>query len=122
MIITRDDYIKKQEVEVYNIDLKKVKEKYDNKEELNKLERYLLVMVLDTVEELREISKGDEVLEKVVDKIIELSKDEEIQKAYIQDIQRKEIINLIKQGIDKSIISSVMSLSIEEINKIIDME
>ena len=122
MIITRDDYIKKQEVEVYNIDLKKVKEKYDNKEVLNKLERYLLVMVLDTVEELREISKGDEVLEKVVDKIIELSKDEEIQKAYIQDIQRKEIINLIKQGIDKSIISSVMSLSIEEINKIIDME
>lgn len=122
MNITRDDYIKKQEVEVYNIDLKKVKEKYDNKEELNKLERYLLVMVLDTVEELREISKGDEVLEKVVDKIIKLSKDEEIQKAYIQDIQRKEIINLIKQGIDKSIISSVMSLSIEEINKIIDME
>ena len=76
------DYITKEYKEVYNINLKRIKDKYDNKEQLDRLERYLAILVIDNEDELKKISKGDKTLEAVANKIIEISRNEELQVEY----------------------------------------
>ena len=77
VIMNEETHIKETDnYEKYHINLKKINEKYYNKEKLNKFEKRLLVLTLDNEEELIKISKGDDMMKKVEEKIIELSEDQ----------------------------------------------
>ena len=54
-------------------------------------------MILDNEDELRKVAKGDVMLEKVVDKIVTLSKEEELKGIYIKEDQDQWIRDRYKQ-------------------------
>lgn len=64
--------------EKYYINLHKVKEICYNKDnkQLTRLERNLMLLVETDLEKLRDISKGEESMEKVVDNLEKLSEDD----------------------------------------------
>lgn len=95
--IVRSDYVQTSNVEIYHVNLKRVLQKYYNKEEMDILERELLIMILDNEDELRKVAKGDVMLEKVVDKIVTLSKEEELKGIYIKEDQDQWIRDRYKQ-------------------------
>lgn len=120
-IITRDDYIKKEIKEVYNVNLAKVKEKYDSGQELDDLDRSLLILILDKEEDLRKVANGNEMLERVVDKIIEVNNDEEIVREYTEEqkrIKKNMAIKLLKEKVQE--VLKEIDMTEEEMKKIID--
>lgn len=120
-IITRDDYIKKEIKEVYNVNLAKVKEKYDSGQELDDLDRSLLILILDNEEDLRKVANGNEMLERVVDKIIEVNNDEEIVREYTEEqkrIKKNMAIKLLKEKVQE--VLEEIDMTEEEMKKIID--
>ena len=64
------------------INLENVKDKYYNKEKLNRFEKALLLLVIDEEEEIRKIGKGDRVLEEVGEEVISYSRAKEIVDRY----------------------------------------
>ncbi|HIU39760.1 MAG TPA: hypothetical protein IAB68_00455 [Candidatus Aphodocola excrementigallinarum] len=88
--------MKVTDTEIYYINLKRVRQKYYNKEELTKLEKELLIMTTDNKEELRKISKGCREMESVAKKISKLSKEEEMQGIYLKEEQEAFIRDQIK--------------------------
>ena len=94
--LIRSDYMKVTDTEIYYINLKRVRQKYYNKEELTKLEKELLIMTTDNKEELRKISKGCREMESVAKKISKLSKEEEMQGIYLKEEQEAFIRDQIK--------------------------
>lgn len=120
-MVKEKDYITKEYKEVYNINLKRIKDKYDNNEQLDKLERYLAILVIDNEDELRKISKGDKTLEAVANKIIEINRDEELQVEYEKEIIKKKesyAKYLLEQEVDIATICEKTKLTIEQINKL----
>ena len=120
-VITRDDYIKKEIKEVYNANLAKVKEKYDSGQELDDLDRSLLILILDNEEDLRKVANGNEMLERVVDKIIEVNNDEEIVREYTEEqkrIKKNMAIKLLKEKVQE--VLKEIDMTEEEMKKIID--
>ena len=94
--LIRSDYMKVTDTEIYYINLKRVRQKYYNKEELTKFEKELLIMTTDNKEELRKISKGCREMESVAKKISKLSKEEEMQGIYLKEEQEAFIRDQIK--------------------------
>ena len=88
--------MKVTDTEIYYINLKRVRQKYYNKEELTKFEKELLIMTTDNKEELRKISKGCREMESVAKKISKLSKEEEMQGIYLKEEQEAFIRDQIK--------------------------
>ena len=88
--------MKVTDTEIYYINLKRVRQKYYNKEELTKLEKELLIMTTDNKEELRKISKGCREMESVAKKISKLSKEEEMQGIYLKEEQEAFIREQIR--------------------------
>lgn len=137
--------------EKYHINLAKVREKYYNEEERNsltKLEKELLILVLDDKEKIKEVSKGDVELMEAGKKIEDMSFDINMIGLYDEEEERKKTdylknkykleqaeengiekganlksIEIAKKMIAKNIeietISEVTSLSQEEILKLI---
>ena len=58
---------------------------YYNKDKLNTFERELALMILDNKRELKEVSEGDDVMDKVNEKICKLSDDEILQGIYVKE-------------------------------------
>ena len=58
---------------------------YYNKDKLNTFERELALMILDSKKELKEVSEGDVVMDKVNEKICKLSDDEILQGIYVKE-------------------------------------
>lgn len=58
---------------------------YYNKDKLNTFERELALMILDNKKELKEVSEGDDVMDKVNEKICKLSDDEILQGIYVKE-------------------------------------
>ena len=130
------------------IDLAKIKKKYYNKEKLDEIERLALLLILTSKEELRKVSKGDQIMEKVVNKLENLSsgyllsdaeleafdeyekktlREEGIEEGIEQGIEKgrnerdKEyILNMHENGVSVSDIARYSGLSQEEIEKIIN--
>ncbi len=94
--LIRSDYMKVTDTEIYYINLKRVREKYYNKEVLTKLEKELLIMTTDNKKELKEISRGYKEMESVAKKISKLSKEEEIQGIYLKEEQEAFIRDQIR--------------------------
>ena len=122
--------MKVTDTEIYYINLKRVRQKYYNKEELTKFEKELLIMTTDNKEELRKISKGCREMESVAKKISKLSKEEEMQGIYLKEEQEAFIRDQIKayamkdgynEGIEKGMEKSktIFCKSEEEILKIL---
>ena len=84
-----DDHLVKVEINLEN-----VKKKYYNKEKLDLYEKALLLLLIDSEEEILEIGKGDKMLEDVGKDIINYSRAKEIVEAYeAQMIQENYIRN-----------------------------
>ena len=84
-----DDHLVKVEINLEN-----VKKKYYNKEKLDLYERALLLLLIDSEEEILEIGKDDQMLEDVGKDIISYSRAKEIVDAYeAQMIQENYIRN-----------------------------
>jgi predicted transposase/invertase (TIGR01784 family) len=69
-----------------HLNLAIAKDKYYNKEEINTFERYLAILMLTNVEELKKLAKGDEILESVARDLISYSRAREIVDAYEKEM------------------------------------
>lgn len=110
--LIRSDYVYNTDVEIYHINLKRINKMYYNNNKLNKFEKELLLMTLDDEEELTKTSKGCKEMEKVVEKISRVSREEELQGIYDVEEQEKFIRDRIRahaategfeQGIEKGV-------------------
>ncbi len=138
-----DDHLIKIEINLEN-----VKKKYYNKEKLDQYEKALLLLVIDSEEEILEIGKGDKMLEDVGKDIISYSRAKEIVDAYeaqmiednfkrnraeeegfekgmkegLEQGSRESKIEIAKsmlnEGMETSQISRITTLSIKEINQL----
>lgn len=81
----RSDYIESNDPIIYHVNLSKIKDMYYNKDKLNTFERELALMILDSKKELKEVSEGDDVMDKVNEKICKLSDDEILQGIYVKE-------------------------------------
>lgn len=92
MILDVKNYEKETEnYEKYHINLKKIKEKYYNKEKLTRIEKLLLLLVIDKKEELRKIAGDDEVMKKVEEKITMLSEDSAMILCYDEEEHKEKV-------------------------------
>ena len=126
-------------VESYHVNLAKIENKYYNKEEMTREEKLLLLLAMDQLESIEEISKGDYVMEEVKKKLVDLTEDanfiglydkEEADRRELYDRTRyaekqgreKEQLKIAKNlkdlGIDTDMISESTGLSMEEIEKL----
>lgn len=87
--LIRSNYVYNKDVEIYHVNLKRVREMYYNKDSLSKFEKELLMMTIDNEKELTNISKEYREMEKVADKISKVSREEELQGIY--DIEEREV-------------------------------
>lgn len=94
--LIRSDYVYNTDVEIYHINLKRINKKYYNKDKLNKFEKELLLMTLDSEEELTRTSKGCKEMEKVAEKISRVTREEEMQGIYDIEEQEKFIRDRIR--------------------------
>ena len=141
--LIRSEYMKVTDTEIYYINLKRVRQKYYNKDKLTKLEKELLIMTTDNKEELRKISKGSREMESVAKKISKLSKEEEMQGIYLKEEQEAFIRDQIrayamkdgynggmekglkeghKEGKHEGIIESKKEIAINMLNKNMDIK
>ena len=113
--------VETESYEKYHINLEKVKEKYYNineRENLTKLERELLILVLDKKEEIKEISKGEKELMEVGKKIEDLSFDINMIGLYDEEEERRKVEAMkrkyhISQGLEKGIEQGSKKSSLE---------
>ena len=121
------------------VNLAKIENKYYNKEEMTREEKLLLLLGMNQLESIEEISKGDHVMEEVKKKLVDLTEDanfiglydkEEADRRELYDRTRyaeklgreKEQLKIAKNfkelGTDINTISKATGLSIEEINSL----
>ena len=81
----RCNYIESDDPIIYHVNLSKIKDTYYNKDKLNTFERELALMILDNKRELKEVSEGDDAMDKVNEKICKLSDDEILQGIYVKE-------------------------------------
>ena len=62
-------------VESYHVNLAKIENMYYNKEEMTREEKLLLLLGMNQLESIEEISKGDYVMEEVKKKLVDLTED-----------------------------------------------
>ena len=91
MTLDVETYEKETEnYEKYHINLKLIKEKYYNKEKLTRIEKMLLLLVLDKKYELRKVSGEDDIMKNVEEKITSLSKDAAMILCYDEEEYRQK--------------------------------
>ena len=95
--LIRSDYVYSSDIEIYHVNLKKIRKMYYNKDKLNKFEKELLLMTIDDEKELNNISKGYKEMENVVKKISKVSKEEELQGIYDIEERQEFIQNRIRE-------------------------
>lgn len=95
--LIRSNYVYSSDIEIYHVNLKKVRKMYYNKDKLNKFEKELLLMTIDDEKELNNISKGCKEMENVVKKISKVSREEELQGIYDIEERQEFIQNRIRE-------------------------
>lgn len=93
--LIRSNYVYNTDVEIYHVNLKRIKEMYYNGTKLNTFERELLLMTLDDKEELKMVAKGNKNMEQVEKKISSLSEEEQMQGIYIKEEQDAWVKDMI---------------------------
>ena len=85
--------IEEEEYQRYHINLAKLKKKYYNKEKLTLFERRCLILVLTNEEEIKEIIKQDEMMERVFDKMKELNENKNIMDLWDEEKEKERARN-----------------------------
>ena len=140
----KNDEIYTDRIQVYDVYLPLIKRKYYNKEELSKFEEILLIFNENDKDLLNELSEYDSIMKEYIKDAIDASRDgewaaleydKELYDMMIQDNminEAKEIgkkmgidernleiaNNMLKDGMDKNIISKYTGLSLEKIGKL----
>lgn len=134
--------IETENLKKYHISLPKLEKKYYNGDKLSKLEKALLILKLDKVKDLEEISKGDEDLMEAVERIKDATFDintiglydaeldrkwrEEAKIAYAKKLGIEEgqeqgqfsiISTMLKNGITPKKVIEMTGISLEKIKK-----
>lgn len=92
MIMDEERHIKETEnYEKYHINLKRIKEKYYNKEVLTLFERRLLILALDNKKDLEKIAGEDIMMENVKEKIITLSEEDAMILCYDEEEHKEKV-------------------------------
>lgn len=126
-------------LEKYKIDLEYIENKYYNNDELTRREKIFLMFKESNREKLKEISKGDKIMDKIYKRLDKLSEDEALSLLYDEkereeEKKQAEIEYAEEHGLNKGIkqtaknlllmnmkvedISKATGLSIEEINNL----
>lgn len=138
--------IETENLKKYHISLPKLEKKYYNGDKLSKLEKALLILKLDKIKDLEEISKGDEDLMEAVERIKDATFDintiglydaeldrkwkEEAKIAYYNKIAKEDgreegreegqfsiISTMLKNGITPKKVIEMTGISLEKIKK-----
>ena len=126
--------IETENLKKYHISLPKLEKKYYNGDKLSKLEKALLILKLDKISDLEEISKGDEDLMEAVEKIKEATFDintiglydaekdrkwkEEAKIAYAEKKGQASIITaLLNNGMSKEEVTKMTGIPLEKVKK-----
>ena len=111
MILDVENYEKETEnYEKYHINLKTIKEKYYNKEKLTKLEKRLLLLVLDKKDELEKVSSGDDIMKKVEEKLTVLSQDA----AMILCYDEEEYKEIVREAVTRTEVEEAKDTALKE--------
>ena len=126
-------------LEKYKIDLEYIENKYYNNDELTRREKIFLMFKESNREKLKEISKGDKIMDKIYKRLDKLSEDDALSLLYDEkereeEKKQAEIEYAEEHGLNKGIkqtaknllsmnmkvedISKATGLSIEEINNL----
>ena len=125
----------------FHMNLDRIKKKcYNNNKKLTIFERYLAIMIIEEKSMLKKIAKGNRVLERVVERIMEINENydewvrvydvvEENNRMWRTIVANKEeeamekekqciIKNLLKQNLDINLISKVTGMSVNKIKSL----
>ena len=81
-------------LEKYKIDLEYIENKYYNNDELTRREKIFLMFKESNREKLKEISKGDKIMDKIYKRLDKLSEDEALSLLY-DEKERERLKKLI---------------------------
>ena len=95
-------------LEKYKIDLEYIENKYYNNDELTRREKIFLMFKESNREKLKEISKGDKIMDKIYKRLDKLSEDEALSLLYDEkereeEKKRAEIEYAEEHGLNKGI-------------------
>ena len=118
-------------LEKYKIDLEYIENKYYNNDELTRREKIFLMFKESNREKLKEISKGDKIMDKIYKRLDKLSEDEALSLLYDEkereeEKKQAEIEYAEEHGLNKGISQGIkqtaknllsMNMSLEDISK-----
>lgn len=127
-----EDFNRDESIIKYRVNLALIKEKYYNGYELTTLEKRLLLLVLDDVEELKKLSEGDMLMEEINDKLVFLSDEKMVELEYDLDEKiRYEATQVgleqgreegFKQGVQEGIEQGIEQEKIKLVKKMIKLD
>ena len=114
-------------LEKYKIDLEYIENKYYNNDELTRREKIFLMFKESNREKLKEISKGDKIMDKIYKRLDKLSEDEALSLLYDEkereeEKKQAEIEYAEEHGLNKGIKQTAknllsMNMTLEDISK-----
>ena len=118
-------------LEKYKIDLEYIENKYYNNDELTRREKIFLMFKESNREKLKEISKGDKIMDKIYKRLDKLSEDEALSLLYDEkereeEKKQAEIEYAEEHGLNKGISQGIkqtaknllsMDMKVEDISK-----
>ena len=128
--IPRREYIDANDPIIVHVSLPHLRKKYYNKNELSTLEKELLIMGLMYKEDIKDIVKGNKLMEEVQSSMEKLTSDEEMRGIYLKEEQENWIKECfrkdgfeegIEQGIAKGKEEGILTTAKNMINKKMDI-
>ena len=115
VIMDEETHIKETEYyEKYHIYLKRINEKYYNNEKLIRLEKLMLLLILDKKEELEKVLAEDEVMKSVGEKIITLSEDSAMILCYDEEEHKENVRRAVTKTEIEEAVSEAKEKAIKE--------
>lgn len=126
-------------LEKYKIDLEYIKNKYYNNDELTRREKIFLMFKESNREKLKEISKGDKIMDKIYKRLDKLSEDEALSLLYDEKEREEEkkqaeieyaeehglnkgikqtAKNMLERNMNIDVVAEITGLSLEEVIKL----
>ena len=126
-------------LEKYKIDLEYIENKYYNNDELTRREKIFLMFKESNREKLKEISKGDKIMDKIYKRLDKLSEDEALSLLYDEKEREEEkkqaeieyaeehglnkgikqtVKNMLERNMNIDVVAEITGLSLEEVIKL----
>ena len=134
-----DGNIEDYGLEKYKIDLEYIENKYYNNDELTRREKIFLMFKESNREKLKEISKGDKIMDKIYKRLDKLSEDEALSLLYDEKEREEEkkqaeieyaeehglnkgikqtAKNMLERNMNIDVVAEITGLSLEEVIKL----